>query len=81
MSAPPALRPSLAICGSVIAFALLIERAGLPLAVLITVLIASAGTRQLSVRHAFVLALVVAAAMTVVFIAVLDQPFGLLPWV
>jgi hypothetical protein len=44
----------LAFCGSVIAFALLIERAGFPIAVLI----ASVGTRQLTRRQALRLAVI-----------------------
>ena len=79
MSVPPALRPCLAICGSVIVFGLLIERAGFPAAVMLTVSIASFGSRQLTVRHAL-LALAVAAAMAIVFVGLLDQPFLLVPW-
>jgi hypothetical protein len=67
------------VCGSVIAFALLIERAGFPAAVLITVLIASTGTQRLRHRTAFLLAVLVAAAMTFVFVGLLDQPFVLVP--
>ena len=43
MMAGSAVRPCLAIAGSVLAFALLIERVGYLAAVMLTVLIASAG--------------------------------------
>ena len=79
MSATPAFRPGLAICGSVLAFALLIERLGFPATVMVTVLLASAGSRQMNSRQSFLLAVVVAAAMTAVFVGLLDQPFLLAP--
>ena len=79
MTVPSALRPCLTVCGSVIAFSLLIERAGFPVAAAITVLIASAGSHHLSIRQAMMLAVAVAAAMTTVFIGFLDQPFLLVP--
>lgn len=79
MRAAPAFRPGLAICGSVLAFALLIERLGFPATVVVTVLLASAGSRQMNGRQSVLLALVVAAAMTAVFVGLLDQPFLLAP--
>ena len=79
MSATPALRPGLAICGSVLAFALLIERLGFPATVMVTVLLAAAGSRQMNGRQSIRLAVVVAAAMTAVFVGLLDQPFVLAP--
>ena len=79
MSATPAFRPGLAVCGSVLAFALLIERLGFPATVMVTVLLASAGSRQMNGRQSIVLAVVVAAAMTAVFVGLLDQPFLLAP--
>jgi hypothetical protein len=79
MTPPRALRPSLAICGSVMTFALLVERAGFPAAVMLTVAVASLGSRELGARQAIVLAVAVAAAMAMVFIGLLDQPFALGP--
>ena len=79
MTAPPALRPSLAICGSVMTFALLVERAGFFAAVMLAVLIASLGSRELVPRQAVLLAVAVATAMAIVFIGLLDQPFALGP--
>ena len=79
MSAPQAVRPALAICGSVLAFALLIDRLGFPATVMVTVVLASAGSRQMNARQSFLLAIVVAAAMTAVFVGLLDQPFLLAP--
>ena len=79
MTTPPALRPSVAICGSVMTFALLVERAGFLAAVMLTVAVASLASRELSARHAIVLAVAVATAMAMVFIGLLDQPFALGP--
>ena len=79
MSATPALRPGLAVCGSVLAFALLIERLGFPATVMVTVLLASAGSRQMNGRQSILFSVVVAAAMTAVFVGLLDQPFLLAP--
>ena len=80
VSAPPAVRPGLAICGSVLAFALLIERLGFPATVMTTVLLASAGSREMTGRQSILLAAAVAVAMTAVFVGLLDQPFLLAPW-
>jgi hypothetical protein len=79
MTPPPALRPSLAVCGSVMTFALLVERAGFFAAVMLTVLVASLGSRELGARQAVVLAVAVATAMAIVFIGLLDQPFAIGP--
>jgi putative tricarboxylic transport membrane protein len=72
-----ALRPCLAISGSVLAFALLIERTGFLPAVVATVLVASLGAGTLTVRHALLLAITVAVVMAVLFVGLLDQPFTL----
>ena len=77
MTGGGAIRPCVAIAGSVLAFALLIERAGFLAAVLTTVLIASCGSRELSVVRALVLALAVTVAMAVLFVGLLDQPLRL----
>jgi hypothetical protein len=60
-------------------FALLVERAGFLAAVMLTVAVASLGSRELSARQAIVLAVAVATAMAMVFIGLLDQPFALGP--
>jgi hypothetical protein len=75
-----ALRPSLAIGGSVLSFALLVESAGFVPAVALTVLVASLGSRDLSLRRALVLGVMVAGAMAAVFVGLLDQPFTLVAW-
>ena len=77
MTKHPGLRPGLAVIGSVLTFAMLIERAGLIPAVMLTVLIASSGSRDLRVRDALVLAVCVAATMSLLFVGFLDQPFTL----
>ena len=71
------VRPCLAIAASVLAFALLIERAGYLAAVIAAVFVASRASRELTVRQALLLALVTAGAMAVLFVAVLDQPLRL----
>jgi hypothetical protein len=75
-----AVRPCAAIAGSVLAFALLIERAGYLPAVLAAVLIASSGSRELSVRDALVLAVIVAAVLALLFVGLLNQPLDLVAW-
>ena len=72
-----ALRPCLAIPGSVLAFALLIERTGFLPAVVATVLVASLGAGTLTVRQALLLAITVAVVMAILFVGLLDQPFTL----
>jgi putative tricarboxylic transport membrane protein len=75
MTAGSALRPCVAIAASVVAFALLIERAGFLAAVMAAVLVASLASRELSVRQAVMFAVAVAAVMAVLFVGLLDQPF------
>jgi hypothetical protein len=70
-------RPCLAIAASVVAFALLIERLGYLAAVMVTVFVASLGSRELNVRQALMLAVAIAAAMAVLFVGLLDQPLPL----
>ena len=72
-----ALRPCVAITGSVLGFALLIERAGFLPAVIATILVASLGAGALSLRQALLLAATVAAVMAMLFVGLLDQPFTL----
>jgi hypothetical protein len=72
-----AVRPCLAIVGSVFAFALLIERAGILADVMATVLVASLGSRELNIRHALMLAFALAVGMAALFVGLLGQPFTL----
>ena len=72
-----AMRPCLAIVGSVLAFASLIERAGFLPAVMATVVVASCGAGTLTLRQALLLAAIVATVMAFLFIGLLDQPFSL----
>ena len=74
-----ALRPCLAIAASVLAFALLIERAGFLAGVMAAVLVASLASRELSVREALMFAVTVAFLMAALFVGLLDQPFILVP--
>jgi hypothetical protein len=78
MTTISAVRPCLAIAGSVLAFALLIESAGYLAAVMSTVLIASFGSRALNFYQALMLAAVVTAVMAILFVGLLDQPLQLL---
>jgi hypothetical protein len=78
MTVPSALRPCLAVPGSVLTFALLIERAGFFAAVTLTVLVASFASPELSLRRALMLAAIVAVMMAVLFVGVLNQPFTLI---
>lgn len=77
MTAQTGLRPCLAITTSVVTFALLIERAGLIPAVSMTVLIASLGSPRARVRDVVILCVCLAAAMSLLFVVLLDQPFTL----
>ena len=72
-SASP-LRAWLAVIGSVVCFALLIETAGLIPAVIVTVLVASRGSRDTSMRDAIVFGVCLAVAMSVLFVVLLNQP-------
>jgi hypothetical protein len=78
MTAHRGLRPCLAVTGSVLMFALLIENAGLIPAVIVTVVIASLGSPQVRLRNALILSVCLAAAMSLLFVRFLDQPFTLL---
>jgi hypothetical protein len=73
----PPLRPVLAIVGSVLSFALLIEAAGLIPTVIVAVAIASRGSRELPLRHALLFGVALALATTVLFVFALGQPFPL----
>ena len=73
------VRPCLAIAASVIAFAVLIEPAGYLAAVVAAVLLASRGSRELNARQAVLLAVIIAIAMAILFVGLLDQPLRLGP--
>src|SRR5687768_13338125 len=77
MTPSSAVRPCLAIAASVFAFALLIERAGYLAAVMSAVFLASLGSRELNVRQALMLAVVISAAMALLLVGLLDQPLRL----
>jgi hypothetical protein len=72
--ASAAVRSSAAVTGSVAAFALLIETGGLVPAVAAAAFVASLGSPAVSIRHALLLSLALAVAMTVIFVGLLDQP-------
>lgn len=78
MTTPEGLRPGLAIVGSVLVFALLIERAGLVPAVTLTALVASLGSPNVNIRSAVMLSLGLAVAMALLFVGFLGQPFTLI---
>lgn len=72
------IRPCIAIVASVLAFALLIERGGLIPAVMLTVLVASRACRELRRRDALLLAIGLAAVVSLIFVGLLAQPFTLI---
>lgn len=80
MKGAMALRPLLAVLSSVLAFALLIERAGLVLAVVVSVLVACRGSRETTVREALLLSVCLAGAVALLFVGMLGQPFRLITW-
>lgn len=72
------VRTCLAISGSVLMFAFLVERAGLAPAVVATVVVASLASRPVRWRETAILALCLAAAVALVFVKLLGQPIDLL---
>jgi membrane protease YdiL (CAAX protease family) len=72
------IRACLAIVASVLVFALLIERGGLIPAVMLTVLVASQASRKLRRRDALLLAIGLAAVVSLIFVGLLAQPFALI---
>ena len=76
MTVPQGLRSCLAIAGSVLAFAWLIEPAGLLPAVMATVVVASLGDVERRTRRTLILSVCLAAAVWLVFVVLLDQPFS-----
>jgi hypothetical protein len=76
MMLPLALRSCLAVAGSVLTFALLIERAGLLPAIVATVVVGSLGEAQRRIRRTLILSVCLAAAAWLLFVGFLDQPFS-----
>jgi hypothetical protein len=68
----------LAVVSSVVCFALLIETAGLIPAVIVTVLVASRGSRDTTAREAVLLGLCLAVAISALFVVLLNQPLAIL---
>lgn len=71
-------RACLAVSASVMAFALLVESAGLLPAVVATVLIAAQGAGAPRTRQVLLLAAGIAAAVAVLFVGLLGQPIPLI---
>ena len=78
VNASSGTRACLAVSGSVLTFALLIERAGLLPAVVATVLIAALATRASRPRETFILAVCLAMGIALLFVGLLGQPIPLL---
>ena len=72
------IHPLVAVIGSVVSFALLIESAGLIPAVIVSVLVASRGARDTRIGEALLFATGLALAMSILFVMVLGQPFPLI---
>jgi hypothetical protein len=72
-----ALRSCAATSGSVLAFALLIESAGLMPAAAVATFVASTGAREFDLRDALLLSISAATALAVVFVGLLNQPLSL----
>lgn len=75
-SASP-LHAWLAVIGSVVCFALLIETAGLIPAVIVAVVVVSRGSRDTHVREAVLFGVCLAVAMSVLFVVLLNQPLAI----
>ena len=71
----PTPRSCAAICGSVVAFALLIEIGGLIPATAAATFVASTGSRAVNIRDALILSVGVATAIALLFVGLLNQPF------
>jgi hypothetical protein len=78
MTGSPPLRAALAVMGSVVCFALLVERAGLVPAVIVAVIVAARGSRDGNPREALLLAAGLAVAASVLFVVLLNQPFAII---
>lgn len=73
-------RSMLFVLAGVVIFAALINTAGLPLATIASVLVSSSARRGADVRVTALLAVVVAAACTGLFVFALGLPMRLVPW-
>lgn len=73
----PAVRPWIAVIGSVVSFALLIETAGLMPAVVVSALVGSRGSRATTIREAITFGICMAVAMSILFVGLLGQPMTL----
>lgn len=73
------LRPILAICASVIAFALLAERGGLVIASIATILIAGLGGREQRLVESVVFAAVLTGCAVLLFVNLLSLPVPVWP--
>jgi hypothetical protein len=78
VSARSRLRTCLAVSGSVLVFAFLIERAGLLPAVVATVFVAALASRPVRPWETLILAAIVAAVVALVFVSLLGQSLDLL---
>jgi hypothetical protein len=78
VSATSSARVCLAVCGSVLAFAILIPRAGLLPAVVATVFVAALGLRPFRPLETLFVAVSLAAGVALVFRVMLGQPIDLL---
>jgi len=80
--ARPDLRGVLAIAGSALCFAVLLDHIGLPATVFCASMIACAARRDFLRPSSFLLSAIIAALCTVVFIGLLNIPIRLLPaWI
>lgn len=77
VSAGIRVRSCLAISGSVLVFAFLVERAGLIPAVAATVITAALGSPPVRWRETLILAVILAAAVAMVFVGLLGQSIDL----
>lgn len=72
------IRACLAVSGSVLVYAFLIERAGLLPAVVATVVVAALGSRPIRPKDTLILAVSLAAVVALVFVGLLGQSIDLL---
>jgi len=72
-------KPLIAICGSFMAFALLIERAGLPAATIASMVVGAFGGPEFRLREQIILAIGFAIASVLVFIHALGLPMDIWP--
>jgi hypothetical protein len=78
VNASSPMRACVAVSGSVLIFALLIERAGLLPAVIATVFVATLATRDSRPRETLIFSVCLAAVVALIFVVLLGQPIRLL---